>query len=324
MMMKSNKLYTMAVATLAGMLLSSPLQAQSRILPIVESTTSVRSMAMGHTTLGLSKEMHLYTNPAALLYDEEIQKIAVGLSTEIFPTSDVGRLMQHNIAGSYKLSDQRALFLGFRYQGGLSIPTFEEGSFTATNPLRPYELTADLGYAFKVTPDLVIYGQGSYFNTKGATAAQGVAFGIGVGYHHAFETGGTTGLLTVGARLQDAGTAVKFDDKGLARPLPTSLSLGGDYRQELSEDHHLTLALTGRYYTPRDAQLLLIGTGLEYSYRDMVAVRVGYHGGQREMAQWTVGLGGSYAGFQLNAAYMMSLRPDTSPNIFALSLGYQF
>lgn len=321
--MRSNKLFILIITALAGALISLPLQAQSRILPIMESTTSVRSMGMGHTTLGVDREMHLYSNPAALLFLEDT-KSSIGVSSEIFPKSDVGRLMQYNMSAGYKFADEHAAFLGFRYQGGLSIPTFAEGSLSASDMLKPREWTVDLGYAFSVTPNIAVYAQGTYFSTKYASAAQGVAFGAGMAYNRAFETGATTGILTLGARLQDLGPAVKFDGKGLAEALPTSVSLGGDYRQELVEGHFLTLAVTGRYFTPRHAELLLMGAGLEYSYQDWVAVRVGYRGGQRELAHWTVGLGGSYAGFQLNAAYMMSLRPETSPSVLVFSLGYQF
>lgn len=323
--MRNNKLFVLIMAALLSALVSFPLQAQSRILPVMESTASVRSMGMGHTTLGLAKEMHLYSNPAALIFSENIEKGAIGVSRELFPKTDVGTLTEYNVATSYKFAGTRAAFWGFRYQGGLRIPfASEEKNEAISNQLNPRECTVDLGYAFQVIPGIVVYAQGSYFSIKYATTAQGISFGAGVGYNKTFDTNTTTGVLTLAARLQDIGAGVKFDNKGLAQSLPTSVSLGGDYRQELIGEHYITLAVTGRYFTPRDADLFLIGMGLEYSYRDVLAARIGYRNGQREIAQWTVGLGGSYARFQLNTAYMISLRPETSPNILAVSLGYQF
>lgn len=322
--MKQQRTFILLATVLLSSMLATTLSAQSRILSVLESQPSVRATGMGYTALGLSSEMHLYTNPGALLFQDTDNAFNIGTSGELFPKTDVGRLAQFNLASSYKLSERRAVLLGVRYQGGLVIPTYDEGKSATNGSIKPYDWVLDLGYTFLVTPSIAVFGQASYFVTAPYTKASGVAFGIGVGYHTEFQTGATVGKMTLGARLQDAGTAVRFDQKGLRQPLPTSVELGGDYIQELATDHRLTFALSGRYFTPKDAQLFLLGTGLEYQYKEMLAVRVGYRGGQKEMERFTVGAGAKYAGIQLNAAYSMSLRPETSPNIISLSLGFDF
>lgn len=189
----------------------------SRILPIVDATPGARSFAMGQTSLGLATEMHLYNNPAALLFSDDESSFQVGVSGELFPKTDVGMLGQYNLATSYKLGDRRAILLGVRYEGGYTIP-LEEGE----QPLKPYEYMVDFGYTFAVTRHVAVYGTGSYFNTAVGSNAQGVAFGVGVAYHNRFNLIGSEEetLLTLGVKLQDAGTAVRFDNKGLRRSSP--------------------------------------------------------------------------------------------------------
>lgn len=69
-------------------------------------------------------------------------------------------------------------------------------------------------------------------------------------------------LLTLGVKLQNAGTAVRFDNKGYAVP-PTSVLLGGDVVHRFAEVHQLTIATAARYYAQGDQN---VGVGRWYRY----------------------------------------------------------
>ena len=55
-----------------GASLAMEATAQSRILPVLEATPDARTAALGGTLLGNANQMHIYTNPAALTFGENV------------------------------------------------------------------------------------------------------------------------------------------------------------------------------------------------------------------------------------------------------------
>lgn len=282
-----------------GLLFSLSGFAQGRILGSLEANPDVRSAGMGHVLLGNTDQMHLYSNPAALIFSR--QKVSADLGTEIYPDSEVGRLAQFNFGGSFKFHPHRAFLVGLRRQGGLSLPTT-----AGKGDLKPYEFTADLGYAFAVTSDVVVYASGSYVRSYVGTTAQGLSFSVGVGYQKEVTLAGHPSLLTLGLRLLDAGKAVKFGHTKLPHSLPTSIVTGGDWAMTLAHRHRLTYALSARAFTPKGGRELHIGTGLEYTYNRLVSARLGYQFADKGADRLTLGAGVQYDKFRLNAAYSHS------------------
>lgn len=278
-------------------LLPSSGWAQGRILTLLEANPDVRSAGMGHTMLGNSNQMHLYSNPAALVFAR--QKLSADLAAEVFPKTEIGRLMQYNFSAGFKFHPQQAFFAGVRRQGGLTIPV----SDGKTDALKPYELAVDLGYAFAVTSDIVVYASGSYVRSHMGTRAEGVTLSVGAGCRKDFEVGGVPTLLTFGARLLDAGKPVKFNDTKLPHSLPTSVAAGGDWAFDVARRHRLTYALSSRAFVPKGGRELHVGTGLEYTYDKLVSARLGYRYAHKAADCLTFGLGANYKGLKLNAAY---------------------
>ncbi|MGI6793964.1 PorV/PorQ family protein [Bacteroides sp. KG68] len=271
--------------------------AQGRILTLLEANPDVRSVGMGHAMLGNSNQMHLYSNPAALVFTR--QKLSADLAAEFFPKTEFGRLTQYNFSAGYKFLPHQAFFVGMRRQGGLSVPV----SDGKTDELKPYEQTIDLGYAFALTSDIVVYASGSYVKSSMGTRAEGVALSVGAGYQKSFLVGGTPTLLTLGARLLDAGKPIKFNGSERSYSLPTSVAAGGEWAFDLSDRHRLTYALSSRAFVPKGAEELYVGTGLEYTYGRCVSVRLGYRYAYKAADCLTFGLGVYYKNFKLDAVY---------------------
>lgn len=297
--------------------------AQSRILPILSNNTDVRSKALGNTVLGTTNQMYLYSNPSTFILDKTDKKGAADFSVEYYPATEYGRNRQYTLGGAYKLGKRRAIFLGARHLSGLRIPFYnDEGAVSSSAENKDW--TVDLGYAFSVLPNLIVYGTGTYYSTAVASKATGFSFGAGVGYHKEVQSSFLPGVLNLGVRLQDAGTPTQFDGTGPAYSLPTSVSAGGDYQWTLSQKHQFTYALSARYFVPKNAPLLTVGTGVEYLYDHLFAIRTGYNYSQNELSAWTFGLGGNYAGVHLDVTYNLSLRPETGMSTWLLALGYNF
>lgn len=291
--------------------------AQGRILNILEANPDARSAAMGNTILGNTDRMHLYVNPSALVFSS--QRLGVDFSTEMLPLTESGREMHYTLTAGYKVHPNRAIFGGLRYSGGLSI-LLPDGAVSGQT-LRPYEWSADMGYAFGVTPEIVAYGSASFAQSYMGTKAQGMVFSVGMGYQKELPLSDHTSLLTLGVRLMDAGAPIKFDDTKLPYGLPTSLAAGGDW-SILMKEHRLTYALSGRYFVPKGAKQLHLNTGLEYTYNDMISARVGYARAQQGIQNLTMGLGGRYAGVKLDVAYTHSLNSSTGVNTLLVGLGF--
>lgn len=312
--MKKKFSFILALSTL----LSMGANAQTRILPSLEANPDVRTAGMGNALLGNTKQMHIYSNPATMVYAD--RKMSIDLSTEIHPKAEDGRLMQYNVAGGYKLGKSNALMAGLRYQGGLIVMG---NAANSDSRIRPYELTLDLGYSFAITREIAVYATGTYAKSHSATSTDAFAFSVGAAYQKAIDLSSTATLLTVGARLMDFGKSVKFNDTGLPYSLPTSVVAGGDWVVQLSDQHALTYALSCRYFTPKDGHETLVGAGIEYTYNTMVSARVGYQFADKASNALTVGLGGEYAGFKLDASYAHTF-DLYGIDLFQVGIGYTF
>lgn len=293
---------------------------QGRILPILETSVDVRSAGMGGVTLGDTKQMHIYSNPAASVFSDEWMNIDV--SSVISPMTDVGRLTQYNLATNIELHPNRALFLGARWRGGLKIPTtvtnYEKGFVS------PYEWTADIGYAFRVIPEVVAYATATYFQSDMGRQTKGLDFSVGAGYQKLLRLCQTSTLLTLGFRLSDIGKPIRYGETGIPYSLPTSIQAGGDWQIALAPQHQMTYALSMRYFTPKDARLLTVSTGVEYCFNNMVSARIGYQYGQKEASRLTCGIGAGYKGFHADISYQHSLSKAMGSNSLLVGVGYAF
>lgn len=313
------RLRTIAILSIA-VISSSVAFSQGRILPILESTADVRSAALGGAALGDTKQMHIFSNPAAAVFSDE--RMSIDLSTQMLPATEAGQIMQFNFGTNIELHPNRVLLLGARWRGGQSIPTTL--STGASGVVRPYEWTADLGYAFRVIPSVVAYATTTYFRSDMGRSTSGIGFSVGAGYQKPLKVRQTSTLLTLGFRLQDLGKPIKYGDTGIPFSLPTSLQVGGDWQIACAPKHQVACALSARYFTPKDARLLLVSSGFEYSYDNLISARIGYRYGQKELSQVTCGIGGFYRGFRADVSYQHGLSKLVGIDALMVGLGYSF
>ncbi|MDO4771564.1 PorV/PorQ family protein [Porphyromonas sp.] len=312
-------LYTLLGAILIA---GSSAYAQGRALPILEANPDARTAAMGNVTLGHTDANHLYVNPASLLYGS--QRMAVNANGELYPKyEDAGRRMYGNANVGLKIGERHGVFAGFRYLGGLSIK-FQEEDGERPKTIKPFSYTADLGYAFRLSDHFAFYGMGSFVQDYVTKAAYTMTFDLGANYRRDF--GGTPSnpyKLNLGLRVSDFGPALAYS-KSKTYQTPASVTFGGDVSRRLGEEHKFTYALGGRYFfLPSDASLLRVGTGLEYTWADMIALRGGYEYAQKGASHFTAGVGVRLAGFQADFAYR-GASSEQGENTMMCTIGFTF
>lgn len=320
------------VALALGLIsLHSGLAQISRPLPVLQSNPDVRSAALGNVVAGDSRAMYIYTAPGSIFGSDK--RLAVDLSTELYPTLEdgQGRLRQYNLAAAYRLHSAHALFLGFRYQGGLT--TYYSPAYTyygSSHPMtaevvKPFEWSLDLGYALRLNEAFSLDVSGNLVASwigKGAYSG-----GLSIGGHFRQELSlGTRPLeLNLRAKLSDLIGVITYEGGGMSDYLPSAAHLGSSLALDVSDGHRLSLLLGGRYYfMPREAKLLIVGTGLEYGYKQMLFARLGYEGGERALSNLSLGLGFRWRVLQLDLSYRRAMQADDNHSNLMLGLGCRF
>lgn len=300
-------IYVCAVATLS----LGIAQAQGRIAQVLEATPDLRAAAMGHSTVGNTREMHLYTNPASILSNG--QRLSLDLSAEYFPDSEYGRLKQYNVSLAYRTSKHFALLAGWRRLSGLSVPT-TTGRVGETH-IKPYGQTFDLGATLAVAPSLSIYASASILDEYVGTRAKGVALSVGASYQRRLDISATMpSLLVLGIRLQDVGKPVQFDGTKLPYNLPTSLVVGGEWGVALAPKHQVAYALSTRVFTgSKEDKEYHLSTGLEYCYNHSLSARLGYRYARQGADMLTFGLG-----YELSARYRLNVAYNHAPALYGV------
>ncbi len=262
--------------------------AQSRILPVLEGTTSVKSSAMGGVTMGNTNEMYIYDNPAAMSFNKKTFAINACITAQ--EKTDAGRLMQYNLGGGYRFNSGTAIMAGVRYLGGLHVNSIK--TINEPQTFHPYDAAIDLGCSFLVTPKIAAFTTFSYIKSEAATNTTALSLSVGAAYQNIFNlTASLPTCLTFGVRLLDFGKPVKYNNTGTPQSLPTSIIIGGDWKFNLSKKHTLTYALSCRYFTPKDATEKLLSTGVEYIYKNSLSACMGYQYSNKGNKAITFGAG---------------------------------
>ncbi|MDD7456753.1 MAG: PorV/PorQ family protein [Bacteroidales bacterium] len=297
---------------------------QGRILQLLEVNPDARSAAMGGQFLMGADHNYLYVNPTSLLYKEDA-RYSIDVNGQLYPKQEGadGTLWYGNASAGWRFLSRHAAYAGFRYQGGLSIPTVSDQFGTPGKPIKPFDWAIDLGYSFKLSSALSVFATGSLVQSWIGEGGYAGLFSVGGNYRQALNLGLVPSLLNVAVRVTDFGTPIYYKSKGYA--LPSNAQAGADLSMEMAPEHSITVALGGRYvFFPDNARLLQGGAGAEYSFRRMLSARAGFQFGEHKSSHATFGLGCKFAGIRLDAAYLVSTANETGVNTLLLSLGYQF
>lgn len=316
--MRITYIFLIAAALLFGL----DAHAQTRPLPILEINPDARTAAMGNVTLGEAGSNYLYVNPASFLYGS--QWLTVSANGELYPKSgDAGRLLYGNASAGIRFADRHAVYVGYRYLGGLSIKR-EDRFGVSKKAIKPMDMTYDLGYAFRLNDKFAVYATGTLTQVHVTQTVFGGTFGLGANYRTTFGSSADNPYrLNIGAKVSDLGMPLAFSAKK-SYAMPSSFAIGGDISRKKGEAHKFTVAAGTRYYfLPTDAALFTAGAGAEYSFAGILSLRGGYDFAQKGMSHITAGVGVSFAGLKADFAYRKATA-DTGIDTMMCSLSFDF
>lgn len=124
----------------------------------------------------------------------------------------------------------------------------------------------------------------------------------------------SAGVSSLGSRIEAA--------DGKSYSLPASARIGADWTKTFAETHTLKLDADLDYFFYGS---VAAAVGAQYSFRDMVFVRAGYHYGPETAVLpsfASAGLGVKFFGVELNAAYLFA--SDILGGTMTFGLGYSF
>ena len=175
---------------------------------------------------------------------------------------------------------------------------------------------AGLGFGWKFLPWL---SAGVNVRYLGETLAQGHSYGA---VSSDIFLMSKAGAFTVALGVSSLGSAVS-SESGESFSQPASVALAAGYLKEFAPEHSIELLLDADYYLYGGAAAAF---GAEYSWRDMLSARAGYHYGYRSVipSYASAGLGLKLFGVSLDFAYLFA--PSDSPlkNTMTVGLGYSF
>lgn len=310
-------LYIVALALLGTTLAMG----QGSPLPLLEGNTSARTLALGKVRGAGAKDMYLYTNPTAFLANGATFQVDGNI--EIFPKLEFGRELQYTLSGAWSFAPSHALFVGGRYSGGLKIEVEGMPGEKVESSFRPYSLSADLGYAYAVE-HWGFFAKGSYHRTALQIEAETYLFGAGVSYLNQYTLFGKGVEYGLHAIIDGVGAPLRYRASNDSYTIQPTLELSTDQTLSLAEKHQLTLTLGARGTLKEDpANYRAAGVGLEYSYNQLLDLRLGYDYHTLRDHSLGFGIGGKLYGVHLDLGYQLGFR-TYSVNTLMVTAGYAF
>jgi len=265
------------------------------------------SMSMGGVSAAMpSFSMSALTNPAYAPFGDGIFdfSIAGGMWQPGKPSGTTG--INFGTAGN--LDDRFGYSFGIGTDLGSSY-TVTDAYGRAGDVFTPGQMFFAAGLAYRFL-DMFSVGIGAkYFNQSLAPSSARSAVAA-----NAFAIFRREGLQ-VTAGITDLGSKL-----GGVYDLPAQVVAGGAYSMTFGEDHKVGVAAEAGYYLYGAVRA---GAGASYTWRDMLSARAGYlYGGKSRLPDAiTAGLGFSFKGIHLDAAYIISSGPVG--NTFTVGIGYK-
>lgn len=300
-------------------------QSNSEAAAFLKITPDARSAGMGDIGVALPVQAFaFYHNAAAIVFAPE--KAAVAYSYIPWMRDKVSGYDFHTGGGYFKMGEKQGIVAGFRY---FTNPAVEitDGDGNVTDKAEPKEWAIDLGYSRLIAKNFAVALTAHYiYSDMGiADAASAVAFDLGLYYHH--KTQLLEGAIwTVGLQVANIGTKIKYADTKY--DLPGMAKLGGSLSLPFSKNHQLLCGVNLDYqFIPSGSELFSAGIGAEYTFRQLVSLRGGYHiadedkGGENYA---TVGCGVHFCNFTGDFSWLAADSDSALKNTYRVTVGYKF
>jgi outer membrane protein OmpA-like peptidoglycan-associated protein len=298
-------------------------------MPFLRIEPNSRASSLGNTGVAMADGDHAaFWNPAWL---GSITQTNISLSRYDWMPELGLPFVYHHLSVSNPINDRSGFSAHLTY--------FDLGQQMATDAagnnlglFGNYELSTGLAYGRRMSDHWSLGGGLKYLRSSVATgqfsggeridAAQGVAVDVAAAYRTGFRSYRRfDGEFRAGMNLSNMGPGVKYMDSQPAHDIPSNLRFGWAFEAKSKETpgHRVILSndITRLMNTTESLpqadlgfiERLTFGTGAEYWYNDLVALRAGYYtesraNGNREYV--TLGTGIRYQQFGIDLGYLMS------------------
>lgn len=282
--------------------------ASAQALPSLLIPSEAASLGVGGASVARSASAYALDNNAAAMALSD-RTLAAGVSYALWQPS----VAKENLlgVGAYWHTGRLGLGLGFKRFG---MPSYEvvspngsvsqiDGAFT------PSDMSFALGGAFAVIDGLSVGVTARLTLSTLSASAKATVFGADLSVMYAREA------LRAGLVVANLGGGVRYSETSYPQPMQVRAGAGYTFLDCLSVDAELSYLFAGAFGA---------ALGVEYSFRDMVFGRAGFHYGNPSLGLPTyvsLGLGGKFAGISLDAAYLLV---GPLGNSLLFTLGYSF
>ena len=215
---------------------------------------------------------------------------------------------------AFMLSDALGMSVAFARQGGeeyeiTDVSGVSKGSF------KPSDMIFGAGMGFRLGEKLSAGASVRFAREKLSSDDSYSALAASADIMYA------SGGLKASAGIHNAGSSVTAAD-GTKYQLPASVNVSGAYVHGLGDAGGISASVAADYFPGGG---FTAGLGAEFSFRDMLFVRAGYHAATQAAVLPSfaaLGLGAKFAGARLDLAYLFG--NASLGGTLALALGYGF
>lgn len=280
-------------------------------LPFVRIVRDPVSAGMGFAGVasGAETAYSSFRNSSVIPFAAE--NMSAGLSGQMWAPDNSTNL---GFGAAFKAGGRLGFSVGGAYQMGEEYSLTDE-SGNSNGTFKPNDMVLNVGAGFLIIDNLSAGANLRYASQKLSSdnSFSGISADVFLTYR--------LPDLNVTAGISSLGSSVK-SEAGASFRLPMSATVGADWNKTFSEVHGVRVAADADYFFSGNFTL---AAGAQYSFKDMVFVRGGYHFGTEDAVLpsfATVGLGVRFFGVSLDFAYLTG--SEALGNTMTFGLGYRF
>lgn len=225
-----------------------------------------RSVALGNTYVASSSGNAIFINLAANSLSD--RKLDFNLSYRPWIEDLTSDYSLGSISAYYGVNDKGSLAIGVkRYQQPSYIMMDDNGNTTGN--YEPSEYLIALGYAYRISNKSAFSLSIQYLKSDLGEEYNASTISFDLGYKSSYKR------LDYGIMIKNLGPKLKFDYN--SSQLPLTFAAGMAYNKTLSPNHTLNASLDASHITMDTNSGISSGIGLEYQYKNTIALRTGYY-----------------------------------------------
>ena len=295
-----------------GLSLFASSSAGTAASPFLEIGVGAKSSSLGDAFIGLADDFNaMLFNPSGLGFMEK--------GTVSFSHMNWLAETQINLAAAIYNVENIGTF-GFIWEN------LNYGDFDGLdeNGLNPYTFQASdslfaLSYGRKIQEGLAVGGTIKYITSEIEEYTAGT---VAVDLGGLYKMKVAERPLGIGLSVKNVGGKMKYDTEG--NPLPMTFGLGFSYGILVSEANNVLALVDFGKSSDTDVRINL---GAEYSFKDFIALRLGYKLGDYDVEGFSGGLGAGYTmenGMRLSLDYAYGTTIEAFKDVHRISFSFGF